>query len=334
MKNLVQDLKTNQFKNVYLLFGEEAYLKKQYRKKLQDALVSPDDTVNLNLYEGKNISVKELIDQAETMPFFSERRLLVVEDSGFFKNASQELADYLTHVPETTFFLFVEEEVDKRGKLFKTVKNKGRVVEFARQTEETLQRWILGTLKNEGKNITRATMELFLEKTGTDMKNISMELEKLLSYTLGREVITSEDVEEICTTQTVNKIFDMVNAIAEKNQSRALDLYYDLLALKEPPMRILFLITRQFNILLQVKEMRGHGYDANAIASRLGIQNFIVRGALRQAEAFSLEQIGQMVERCISTEEAVKTGNLGDKLAVELIIVEGSRKEHNQEQIL
>ncbi len=334
MKNLVQDLKTNQFKNVYLLFGEEAYLKNQYRKKLQDALVSPDDTVNLNLYEGKNISVKELIDQAETMPFFSERRLLVVEDSGFFKNASQELADYLPHVPETTFFLFVEEEVDKRGKLFKTVKSKGRAVEFTRQTEETLQRWILGTLKNEGKNITRATMELFLEKTGTDMKNISMELEKLLSYTLGREVITSEDVEEICTTQTVNKIFDMVNAIAEKNQSRALDLYYDLLALKEPPMRILFLITRQFNILLQVKEMRGHGYDANAIASRLGIQNFIVRGALRQAEAFSVEQIGQMVERCINTEEAVKTGNLGDKLAVELIIVEGSRKEQNQEQIL
>lgn len=334
MKNLVQDLKTNQFKNVYLLFGEEAYLKNQYRKKLQDALVSPEDTVNLNLYEGKNISVKELIDQAETMPFFADRRLLVVEDSGFFKNASQELAEYLPHVPVTTFFLFVEEEVDKRGKLFKTVKSKGRVVEFTRQTEETLQRWILGTLKNEGKNITRATMELFLEKTGTDMKNISMELEKLLSYTLGREVITSEDVEEICTTQTVNKIFDMVNAIAEKNQSRALDLYYDLLALKEPPMRILFLITRQFNILLQVKEMRGHGYDANAIASRLGIQSFIVRGALRQAEAFSMEQIRQMVEQCIGTEEAVKTGNLGDKLAVELIIVEGSRKGQDQEQIL
>lgn len=326
MKNLIQDIKTNQFKNIYLLYGEEAYLKNQYRRKLQDALISPDDTINLNLYEGKNISVKELIDQGETMPFFAERRLLVVEDSGFFKNASPELAEYLEHLPETTCFLFVEEEVDKRGKLFKTVKSKGRAVEFARQTEETLQRWILGILKNEGKNITRATMELFLEKTGTDMKNISMELEKVLSYTLGREVITSQDVEEVCTTQTVNKIFDMVNAIAEKKQRKALDLYYDLLALKEPPMRILFLITRQFNILLQVKELRGHGYDGNAIANRLGVQNFIVRGALRQAEYFSLEQIQQMVENCVNTEEAVKTGNLNDKLAVELIIVEGSRQ--------
>lgn len=327
MKNLVQDLKTNQLKNVYLLYGEEAYLKSQYKKKLQNALIPADDTINLNVYEGKSISVKELIDQAETMPFFADRRLLLIEDSGFFKSASPELAEYLEHLPETTCFVFVEEEVDKRGNLYKTVKSKGRVVEFARQTEETLQRWILGILRNEGKNITRATMELFLEKAGTDMKNISMELEKLLSYTYGREVITSQDVEEVCTTQTVNKIFDMVNAIAEKQQAKALDLYYDLLSLKEPPMRILYLITRQFNILLQVKELRGHGYDGNAIANRLGIQSFIVRGALRQAEYFSLEQIRRMVESCVNTEEAVKTGNLNDKLAVELIIVEGSKKK-------
>lgn len=327
MKNLIQDIKTNEFKNIYLLYGEEAYLKKQYRQRLQDALVPPEDTVNINFYEGKNISVKEIIDQSETMPFFSERRLLVIEDSGFFKAASPELAEYLKSVPETTYFLFVEDEVDKRGKLFKTVKSKGRTVEFARQTEETLQRWILGILKRENKNITRSTLELFMEKAGMDMKNISMELEKLLSYTMGREVITSEDVEAVCTTQTTSKIFEMVNNIAEKKQKKALELYYDLLALKEPPMRILYLITRQFHLLLQVKELRAQGYDSNAIATRMGVQSFIVRGLLRQVEYFTPEQVREMVEACVRTEEAVKTGNLNDKLAVELIIVEGSRKE-------
>lgn len=326
MKNLVQDLKTNEFKNIYLLYGEEAYLKRQYRKKLQDALVGPEDTVNINIYEGKNISVKELIDQGETMPFFAQRRLLVVEDSGFFKAASPELAQYLENVPETTYFLFVEDEVDKRGKLFKTVKSKGRTVEFTKQTEDTLQRWILGILKRENKNITRSTLELFMGKAGMDMKNISMELEKLLSYTVGREVITSEDVEAVCTTQTTSKIFEMVNDIAEKKQKQALDLYYDLLALKEPPMRILYLITRQFNLLLQVKELRAQGYDGSAVAAKMGVQSFIVRGLLQQVEYFTLGQIRAMVEACVSTEEAVKTGNLNDKLAVELIIVEGSKK--------
>ena len=325
MKNLVQDLKSENYKHVYLFTGEEIYLRNQYKKKLQDALISPEDTVNLNYYQGKGISVQELIDQGETMPFFSERRLLVVEDSGFFKSASLELAEYLENIPETTYFLFVENEVDKRGRLYKTVKKYGSVVEFSRQTEDMLMRWILGILKKEQKNITRSTMELFLEKTGMDMNQIGMELEKLLSYTMGREVITAEDVEAICTSQTVNKIFEMISAMAEKNQRKALDLYYDLLALKEAPMRILYLIARQFNQIMLISELNEQGLGREAIAEKLGIQSFIVRNGIRYARSFSAEQLRYAVETAVQTETDVKTGKLDEKLAVELVIVEMSK---------
>ena len=325
MKNLVQDLKSENYKHVYLFTGEEIYLRNQYKKKLQDALISPEDTVNLNYYQGKGISVQELIDQGETMPFFSERRLLVVEDSGFFKSASLELAEYLENIPETTYFLFVENEVDKRGRLYKTVKKYGSVIEFSRQTEDMLMRWILGILKKEQKNITRSTMELFLEKTGTDMNQIGMELEKLLSYTMGREVITTEDVEAICTSQTVNKIFEMISAMAEKNQRKALDLYYDLLALKEAPMRILYLIARQFNQIMLISELNEQGLGREAIAEKLGIQSFIVRNGIRYARSFSSEQLRYAVEMAVQTETDVKTGKLDEKLAVELVIVEMSK---------
>lgn len=325
MKNLVQDLKSENYKHIYLFTGEEIYLRNQYKKKLQDALISPEDTVNLNYYQGKGISVQELIDQGETMPFFSERRLLVVEDSGFFKSASLELAEYLENIPETTYFLFVENEVDKRGRLYKTVKKYGSVVEFSRQTEDMLMRWILGVLKKEQKNITRSTMELFLEKTGTDMNQIGMELEKLLSYTMGREVITAEDVEAICTSQTVNKIFEMISAMAEKNQRKALDLYYDLLALKEAPMRILYLIARQFNQIMLISELNEQGLGREAIAEKLGIQSFIVRNGIRYARSFSAEQLRYAVETAVQTETDVKTGKLDEKLAVELVIVEMSK---------
>ena len=84
------------------------------------------------------------------------------------------------------------------------------------------------------------------------MGNISQELEKLLSYTMGRDVITRADIEAVCTTQITNRIFEMIRAVTEKKQRKALDLYQDLLALKEPPMRILFLLARQFNLLLQM----------------------------------------------------------------------------------
>ena len=64
----------------------------------------------------------------------------------------------------------------------------------------------------------------------------------------------------------------MLRAVTEKKQKKALDLYYDLLALKEPPMRILFLLARQFNLIWQVKELEKEGYDQCRIAKRTGLQ--------------------------------------------------------------
>ncbi len=326
MKSIDEDIKTGSFRPVYLLYGEEAYLKKQYGKKLRQALSVPGDTMNAAFYEGKNISLGEIIDLAETLPFFAEHRLIMVQDSGFFKNSPEELSEYFKHAAATVCFVFVEEEVDKRGKLYKAAKNAGRVVEFTRQPEEVLTRWILSKLKREQKKITRPVLQLFLEKAGNDMENIDKELEKLFCYTLGREIISEEDVEAICVGQTTNRIFEMVNKIAEKQQKQALDLYYDLLALKEPPMRILFLIARQFQILLMVKDLKRQGYDNKFIASKAKIPEFAVRRNFAQAGRFQTMQLKQAVADCVQAEEDVKTGNLNDRLAVELLIVKYSRE--------
>ena len=176
-------------------------------------------------------------------------------------------------------------------------------------------------LKQEGKNIKSSTMELFLDKTGTDMSNIRQELEKVICYVMERDEITGEDVEAVCTTRITNKIFDMINAIGEKKQAQALDLYYDLLALKEPPMRILFLISRQFNLFLQVKELLKTTQDTRKIGEKTGLQSFIVTRYISAARRFEQETLRGAVEDCVDAEESVKTGRLNDVLSVELLIV-------------
>ena len=324
MKSLNEDLKTGKFKQVYLLFGEENYLKKQYKDRLTKALISEEDTMNYAYYEGKGIDVREIIDLAETMPFFSERRLIVIENSGFFKNATPELAEYMKDIPETTYFIFVETELDKRSKLFKAVKDKGRIVELARQDEKTLVRWIYGNVKKEGKQITESSIHYLLSKCGTDMENLQKEMEKVFCYTLDKEVIQIEDIDAICTTQITNEIFDMVNAVAEKKQKRALDRYYDLLALKEPAMRILYLLSRQFRLLMEVKEMTGQGYDKKSIASKAGLHPFAVGKYIEQSRRFSKKELRNILEDSVDIEERVKTGRLQDVLAVELFIVKYS----------
>ena len=101
MKSLNEDLKTGKFKQIYLLFGQEAYLKKQYKERFVKAMVPEGDTMNYSSYEGKKTDIKEVIDLAETLPFFSERRLIVFEDTGFFKNGGNDLADYIKKESET-----------------------------------------------------------------------------------------------------------------------------------------------------------------------------------------------------------------------------------------
>lgn len=320
MKTIDEDIKNHAFRPSYLLFGEEAYLKKQYRDKLAAALAAKGDTMNFAAYEGKGIRPGELVDLAETLPFFAEKRVILVEDSGFFKNSCEELAAYLPQMNESSCFIFVESEVDKRSKMYKAVKKYGAAIEFATQDEALITKWILGRIGKEKKKITKAVLQQFLSRTGLDMGNIDRELEKLLCYALHKEVIEEADVKAAVTERVENKIFEMVDAIAARNPKKALDLYYDLLSLKEAPMRILYLIARQFRILAEAKELSGQGCGNAEIAKKAGVPPFSVRKYLGQAKSFSVKTLFGALEEAAEAEEAVKTGRLDAQIAVEIFI--------------
>ena len=325
MKTLNDHLKTGQFKNVYLIYGPEVYLRKQYRDRLVKAILGDGDQMNYNYFEGKGLDVREIIGLCETMPFFASKRVVVVENSQFFSSSQDELTEYVSQIPETTCLIFVEENADKRSKLFKAVSKAGYAANMASPDEKTLKLWLGQTLKKAGKAISEATAMHFLETVDNDMENIRQETEKLICYTEGRDVVTTADVDAICSVHIESKIFEMIQAVASKQQRQAMRLYQDLLTLKEPPMRILFLLARQFNMLLEIKELTMKGYTQSIIAQKTGIRDFIVRKNMSLTRAFSFEELRGAVENCAEMEEAVKTGRMPDQLAVELIIIQYSR---------
>lgn len=321
MKQINEDIKSGQLKQLYLLFGEEAYLRKQYKDKLMQVLSTEGDIMNTHYYEGKDINIGQVIDLAETLPFLAERRVIFMENTGLFKSGGEQLATYLEKPAPTVFFVFVEPEVDKRSKIFKIADKTGHAAEFKVQDAQTLVRWIAGILKNDNKKITGNNAEYFLEKTGTDMGNIRTELEKLICYCMDKDVIEKEDIDAICTTRLSNHIFDMVSAIGEKRTEDALNLYYELLALKEQPMRILFLIARQCNMLLQAKQLSNKGFDKKKIGEKIGLPPFIAGKYITQASQFTEKSLKAAVIKCVEAEEAVKTGRLNDNMSVELLIM-------------
>ena len=321
MKTLNKDIKEGSFKQMYLLYGEEDYLRASYKKRLTKALSDPEDTMNYSYFDGKDISVPQIIDLAETLPFLAERRLIVIENSSFFKSSQEELAQYLESACETTYFLFVEKEVDKRTKLFKTVSKKGYASQLGAQDTSVLQSWILSQLGKEGYKITNGAMNQFLLYTGADMTLIENELEKLICYCMKTKEIHNEDVEMITIRQIDNKIFEMIDCVANQKQRRALELYYDLLAVKEKPGRILYLITRQFNLMYQAKSLKQRGYDTRSIAEKTGLKPYIAGLYISQSEQFSMQRLRYLMEQCCQYEENIKTGRISDRLAVEMMLI-------------
>ena len=324
MKRITEDIKTGDFKKIYFLYGDEAYLRKQYKDMLKNAIVGDDD-MNYTYYEGKDISVHALIDQAETLPFFASRRLIVIENSGFFKSDGEELSDYLKQAPETTYFVISESEVDKRSKLYKTCTSLGLAVEMKSPDEMTLKKWVNKLLSDAGKKMTERDIEYFLEMTGEDMSNIKNEVEKLICYSGDKDIVTRDDVDKIVTKQINNHIFEMIEAIGSRNQKKALDLYYELLTLREPPFRILSLIARQFNLLLQTKELLLNNVGNNQIGEKIKVPPFAVKKYIYEAKQFDMASLKKALEACLRADEDIKSGKMSDKMSVELLIVEFSK---------
>ena len=328
MNRISEDIQKGSFARFYLLYGEEDYLRRYNVNRLKEAILPQDDQLNLTVWKEDSFDLGEFTSQAVTMPFFAEHRLLIVEDCGLFKKGGGDLAEFLPSVPEETIIVFSESEVDKRSSLFKLVKTAGALMECKRLKDAALSDWVLRGFGREGKQVQRSALQLFLERCGSDMQQISQEIRKLVDYTYGRDGILLEDVRAVTTEYTETKVFAMVDEISRRDTMKALERYHELLAAKESPVKIIVIMGREFEKLCRIRELRERGMDQNSIAERMGMQGFAVRKALGQASRFSMDELKSALRLCVQTDEDIKTGRVKDALAVETAIVQITAFSH------
>ena len=279
MKEIKKQIKEKSFYKVYLLTGDEPYLILQAKHMLKNGMIREGDTMNYAEFTDAKVDINTLQELAFTYPFFSEKRLLLLDGTGILKTGKDEFVNIMDNMPETTCILICESEVDKRSKVYKWIKKNGYIGEFLKknQTEKVLLRWIAALLGKEKKQIRENDAIYFLQKVGDDMFQIKNETDKLIAYVGEKEEITKEDIDAITSGEVQDKIFDLVDAIARGNKPAALGYYNDLILLKEPPMHILFLIVRQYRILHIISNMRTLRKPDDAIAKTAGIPRFAIR---------------------------------------------------------
>jgi len=338
LKKLKDDIKDGRFGRVYLLYGEEGYLRRHCRRELADALLPEGDSINRLELRGEKARFEEIISFADTLPFLAPRRIIVCEGTGLFKKASDELADYLKNVPEHSVIIFSEESVDKRGRLYKAAAANGAVVEFPYRDARQLMDWSARILKGEGLSIRRTDMEFFISRCGKSMDEVSRATDKLVNFAKGRaheagaeaSEVTRADIEAVTVPQPEDRIFEMLRCVIDGDAEGAFSRYSELLKLRTAPMLIITLMGKEYGRLLLIKDLLKRGRARGEIAKAMNLRDFMLRRLMPQAEKLSDLEIRRALEACASADEDIKSGRMGDKLAAEVLLLRLLQKQRTR----
>ena len=322
MRELKRQIDSGTLGNLYLFYGEERYLINMYVQNVCRALLSEEDEMmNLSVMDEPK-SVSDIVSTLETLPFMAERRLVILKNTGAFVPGDDwtELAKAVEGLTDTVA-VFVETEVNKTSKMYKTVDRCGRAVEFARQPDNDLIRWISREAQKDGKELPANVAAYFLAFVGNDMTNMLTQWMKLRSYLCERTAVTREDVEAVCTPDVNDKVFDIVNAIAAKKAGAALTVYNEMLSRSTKPQQVLAMIINQFRSMLRAVILTKEGKSVSEVAEELGVRSGRASYLVSEARSFGEARLRAILADLLETDAASKNGNIDANDACMLIIM-------------
>ena len=324
----------------YLIEGEEEFVKRSVLNRLRQATVG-DNFPEMNDMRLVDPDADQLIAANETLPFMADMRITTVTeckmllnkkgnkdkvatDNDYDEDASAEkLKKYLTNLPETSCLVFyVRGKADKTRKLFLALKKYAVIVTCDRLDDTQLISWLRQHFRANGKNISQETCQQLYFSVGRDLTKLDGEIGKLCAFADGRDEITAEDIERVCTKTTECVVFDMVETLLDGNGKKAFEQLNALLLNGENRMMILALVGRQCRQLLSAMRMAAAKRQSGEIAAAIGVPPFVVQKILRQSRLYTEEQLKSMNAVCLNTEYEVKSGRMNEEGSLEQVMLE------------
>jgi DNA polymerase-3 subunit delta len=273
------------------------------------------------------------VAEAETLPFFSSRKVVVVRDQsvlaaaqgkeGKLEHQTDRLVAYMKQPFDSSIivFLVMAEKLDERRKAVKLLKDADALIAFPELTENELLQWAMKRAEEQGRSMSREAAELLLARTGTSMQQLANETDKLCLHAGAGGTIGRADVELLTASTVEEDVFALIDAMASLQVERALKLYGELLLRREEPIKIAALIARQLRIMLQVKELEQHQYSPQQMAGHLGLHPYAVKLAAEKASKFQAKTLGGHLHRLAELDYKMKTGQIDKTLGLELFLL-------------
>ena len=334
---------------IYILYGHDEFSLHEELNYIKNGLGDREAlATNTTEFDGKQVAPGQLLDACKAMPFLGTHRLVIVDGllSRFEKGTRTakesdgdeeqekvmpkrgwraewgELKQRLPEVPPTTVLVFIDGEIKKDNLLLKQLAPLAQVRQFSELKGNSLNEWIRNRVKGNGGVISPEAVKLLAAYAGDNLWVLASEIDKLILFTAGRR-IEEKDIKEVVSYAREANIFTMVDALIEGHSATAAPLLQQMLDEGAAAPYILFMITRQVRLLVQIKELINLKCNRNEIRDRMGIMNdFVLNKALEQSRNYSMERLEQIYRKILETDISIKQGIWKGDLALDLLVAE------------
>ncbi|WP_040208089.1 DNA polymerase III subunit delta [Neobacillus jeddahensis] len=317
---------------IYLLYGTEAFLINETKQLLLNHILDEEEKdFNFSAYDLEETPIDVALEDAETFPFLGERKVLFLHNPVFLtaektkEKVDHNLAKFEAYLKEPAPYTVLVisapyEKLDERKRITKELKKCAEVVEAKKLNEHELKGWVKERAKSSGIEFEGNAIDQLLALVGTNMFMITSEVDKLALYAAEQKKIDVSLVEKLVARSLEQNIFTLIEKVVQRRLDEALRIYYDLLKQNEEPIKILALLSGQFRLIYQVKELSRRGYGQQQIAGYLKTHPFRVKLALGQANKFTDEELAHLMELLAEADYQMKTGGMNKSLLIEMLL--------------
>ena len=307
----------------YVLYGEEAHRRKKQLDVILKQYQASD--FNLNVYDAKTTELHQIIEDANTPPFFEEYKVILIKNADFLTTAQEgtfdakPLENYLKAPLDSTVLIFESnhDKLDTRKKIVKTLKKEAKVFYFGKLDEKDKEAVVKEEIKKLKLNITKSATAMLIQRLPLDLHQIHNSLAVLSLY---EDVIDEEVIQALIHKPLEDDVFALVNAVLENDVKKAYGLWLDFEHANIEPIYLCALLAGSFRFLYQVKVLMRQGLDASGIASQLHAHPYRVRKNMESANRISLAECQNKLSTLAQLDQNMKSGKIDKKMAFELFL--------------
>ncbi|MUV39576.1 DNA-directed DNA polymerase [Lentibacillus sp. JNUCC-1] len=327
----ISDIKKGKVANVYLFYGTEAYFMQRLKNQLIKKVIQPGEEENMAAYNLEETPVQEMIADAETYPFFGEKKLIIANQPSFLQAKPKQLSfqhdvdlldQYVKNpAPYTVVVLLADyEKIDKRKKINKALQKHGVTVSCEPIKPYEAKKWLQHMAGRVNVSIDQDAAELLEAELSTNLFMMQNEIEKLAFYAGDSGTITKEMAETLLAQSMEQTSLQLVEAVINGDLEQAISIHNHLLDMKEEPIAMVALLGYQFRTILQIKRLKEKGYSQGHMQKQLGVHPYVIKINAQREGRFTDDQLRNILIQLTQTDAVLKQGKMDKRLAFELLL--------------